>query len=76
MEIQERIRKDLDKFNESLRKIDTVALNEKESGIIEMAKLYARDSAAFEEKMDYYTSFASISYAHGLLDAVLKLHAE
>ena len=32
--------------------------------------MYAKDSQSFLDKGDLYTSFASINYAHGLLDAV------
>ena len=34
--------------------------------------MYASDSVAWLKKKDYYTSFSSISYAHGLLDAIRK----
>lgn len=35
--------------------------------------MYAQDSEAFLKKGDIYTSFASIAYAHGLLDSILKM---
>ncbi len=76
MDISERIAKDIKKFDESVVRLGAIALSEKEREIVDMAELYARDSVAFEKDGDHYTSFASISYAHGLIDAVLKLHAK
>ncbi|MCL5419701.1 MAG: DUF357 domain-containing protein [Candidatus Marsarchaeota archaeon] len=41
--------------------------------IVSLAEMYASDSEAWLRKKDYYTSFCSIAYAHGLLDSILKL---
>lgn len=51
--------------------MQTLGPDERE--VVDLAKMYAEDCKAFLLKKDYYTSFASISYAHGLLDAIRKL---
>jgi hypothetical protein len=38
--------------------------------VIELSKMYAKDSKSYLDKKDFYTSFSCISYAHGLLDAL------
>ena len=72
--IEERIKKDIDIFSSNIRKIDKKKISEKQMKIIELAEMYASDSSAFLEKKDYYASFSSIAYAHGLLDSILKLN--
>jgi len=37
--------------------------------ILDMVKRYIDDAYYFKEKKDIVTAFASLSYAHGLLDA-------
>ncbi len=73
MEIEDRIRKDIGKFSESISKTEGIETSDDENKIVELAKMYASDAAAWLDKKDFYTSFSSISYAHGLLDALLKL---
>ena len=41
--------------------------------VLELSRMYAKDSKSFLDKGDFYTSFASINYAHGLLDAVKEI---
>jgi hypothetical protein len=41
--------------------------------IIEMVKNYLSDAKHFEEKKDFVNSFAAINYAHGWLDAGVRL---
>ena len=72
--IQERIAKDLQIFAANVKKIDKEELSADERRIFALAEMYAKDCEAFAKKEDYYTSFSSIAYAHGLLDAILKLH--
>ncbi len=72
-EIERRIRKDISIFSENIRKLETARLSEGESRIVELSKMYAKDSESWLAKGDYYTSFSSVSYAHGLLDSILKL---
>ena len=67
-----RITKDISIFNDNITKVDPAVLTQQEVEIVELAKMYAKDAEAWLAKKDYYTSFSSISYAHGLLDAILK----
>ncbi|MCL5786724.1 MAG: DUF357 domain-containing protein [Candidatus Marsarchaeota archaeon] len=73
MEIEERIRKDISLFSESMNKASKLALTEEERKVVELAGMYAQDSEAWLKKKDLYTSFSSIAYAHGLMDAILKI---
>lgn len=73
-DIEERIKKDIAIFSSNLKKIEKKKISENQKKIIELAEMYASDSKAFLEKKDYYTSFSSIAYAHGLLDSILKLN--
>lgn len=72
--IEERITKDLRIFDENIKALDRKALPSAHVRILELAEMYARDSRAFLEKKDYYTSFSAIAYAHGLLDSIRKLN--
>ncbi|MGC8586844.1 MAG: DUF357 domain-containing protein [Candidatus Micrarchaeia archaeon] len=56
-----------------MAKLSSVALSNEESQVIELAKMYASDADSWLQKEDYYTAFSSISYAHGLADAILKI---
>ncbi|MCL5239139.1 MAG: DUF357 domain-containing protein [Candidatus Marsarchaeota archaeon] len=75
-EIGERIEKDIGKFHENVKLLDESELGPKEVEIIRLAKNYCDDAQAWIEKEDFYTAFASISYAHGLLDTLLKLNSK
>jgi hypothetical protein len=74
MEIEERILLDIGKFEESIGRLKSKKIAEKEKSIMELAEMYAKDAQAWLKKKDFYTAFASISYAHGLLDAIIKLN--
>ncbi len=41
--------------------------------IIEMVENYLSDAKHFKEKQDFVNSFAAINYAHGWLDAGVRL---
>jgi uncharacterized protein len=73
MEIEERISKDIGKFEESIAVLKSKRLSEREKEVVELAIMYAKDAEAWMKKKDLYTAFASISYAHGLMDAIKKL---
>ncbi len=73
MEVEARIRKDILLFSESMKKVSKVSLSDEERKVVELAEMYAKDSESWLGKNDVYTAFASIAYAHGLLDAVLKI---
>ncbi len=69
--IRARIEKDIAMFDASAASVN--AADEAQRKVVEMSKLYAKDSRSYLEKGDYYTSFSCISYAHGLLDAIKSL---
>ncbi len=73
-EIKDRIEKDIGKFHESVKRLDKVKLETGQKKIVELAKMYASDAESWLKKGDFYTSFSSVAYAHGLLDAVLKMN--
>lgn len=69
--VRSRIEKDIALFDENVR---TVKSEDRSlARIIELSKMYAKDSKSYLDKGDFYTSFSCISYAHGLLDAVKEL---
>lgn len=72
-DIEARISKDIRLFGESLKKLDRGSLSEDEAKVVKLAEMYAKDADAWLAKKDYYTSFSSVAYAHGLLDSILKL---
>ncbi len=73
-EIRGRIEKDIDKFHKSVKRLDSAKIGAGHRKVVELAKMYASDAGSWLEKGDFYTSFSSIAYAHGLLDAVLKIN--
>ncbi len=75
-EIKERIIKDIKIFENNIKQVNAFPLSEDEQEVIELATMYYKDTESFLSKNDYYTAFASINYAHGLLDAILKLHGK
>ncbi len=70
--IKERISKDIDLFYENLPKAKGSG-DARVSKVVELSEMYASDSKSFLQKGDLYTAFASINYAHGLLDAVMEI---
>ena len=56
-----------------MKKASGLDLTGEERKVVELAEMYAKDSDAWLKKNDLYTSFSSIAYAHGLIDAVLKI---
>jgi len=63
MEIEERIKKDIELFESNYKEI-------KNKDVKEMALRYYEDAKYYLSKGDYYTSFGCINYAHGLIDAI------
>jgi hypothetical protein len=63
MNIEERIKKDIELFEKNCREVE-------DKEILEMAKRYYEDAKYYFSKGDYFTSFGCINYAHGLIDAV------
>ena len=74
MEIEARVRKNIAIFKENAKKAQELKLTEHERKVVELANMYASDTEAWIKKGDYVTAFSSIEYAHGLLDAVLKIN--
>ncbi len=72
-DIETRITKDIRLFGESIKRVDKASLSDTEARIVKLSEMYAKDADAWLLKKDYYTSFSSIAYAHGLLDAILRL---
>jgi hypothetical protein len=72
-EISARIRKDIEMFQDGLAKLKSVELAGREKAVYDLAVDYRNDAGSWLEKGDFYTAFASISYAHGLLDALIKI---
>ncbi len=63
---KERIESDITQFE------DNVALLSVPKGyehVVELAKMYCKDTKFFLDKKDYVTAFGCINYAHGLIDA-------
>ncbi len=75
MDIEERIKKDIQMFDASIRELGPAnGAGKKAESVVGMAKLYRADAQSYLEKGDFYTSFSCISYAHGLLDAIKELY--
>jgi hypothetical protein len=70
--IKERIEKDIRMFYDNLDKLENITDGDILK-VIELSKMYASDAKSYLDKGDLYTSFSCISYAHGLLDAVIKM---
>ncbi len=72
---KERIEKDIRMFYDNVAKISS--LNEREMlKVVDLSKMYASDAKSYLDKGDLYTAFSCISYAHGLLDAILQLNGK
>ncbi len=72
MELKLRIEKDITKFYDNIGRISGIK-GEKEMKVVELSKMYASDAKSYLTKGDLDTAFSCISYAHGLLDAILQL---
>jgi len=67
----ERIEKDIKIFLENLSRFNPSS--EKEEKILNLAKAYCEDARYYLDKGDLFTAFGCINYAHGLLDALIRL---
>ena len=74
MNCKERIIIDIEKLDESLKKMESIEFTNKEEELVERAKSYKEDSSYYLKKGDEITSFGCITYAHGLLDAIKLNH--
>jgi len=75
MDCKERIIVDIEKLDESFEKISSIEFTTEEEEIIERAKSYKEDCKYYLEKKDEITSFGCITYAHGLIDAIILNHS-
>jgi uncharacterized protein len=72
--VRKRIEKDIALFYKNIEPLTAKPQDSKEiNHIIELSQMYAKDSKSFLDKGELYTAFASINYAHGLLDAVREI---
>jgi hypothetical protein len=69
-QIRARIEKDIAMFYSNIK---TLRQGELGGKVVELSEMYAKDSKSYLDKQDYYTSFSCISYAHGLLDAIIAI---
>ena len=74
MDCKERIVVDIEKLDESFKKISSIEFTAEEEEIVERAKSYREDCKYYLEKGDEITSFGCITYAHGLIDAIILNH--
>ena len=69
--IRKRIEKDIGLFDKNV--VSVKGIDKNTTRVIELSRMYAKDSKSYLDKGDLYTSFCCISYAHGLLDALREL---
>ncbi len=76
-DIKARIDKDIAMFYENDIKtyhMPEEAENSKSvNHVVDLSVMYAKDAKSYLDKGDLFTAFASISYAHGLLDSVKEI---
>jgi hypothetical protein len=73
MDEKTRIQKDIVMFEENIEKTKNLELSNKQKKTIELANQYYQDTKYYLEKEDFFTSFGCVNYAHGLLDAIIKV---
>lgn len=73
MELADRVKKTASLFNDNIKLLKGVELSKEEIEILKLAEMYCSDSESFARKGDQITAFSAIEYAHGLLDAVLRI---
>ena len=71
-ETRERISKDIRMFYDNVSKVSSVT-DRRMLKVVELSKMYASDAKSYMDKGDLLTAFSCISYAHGLLDAMISL---
>lgn len=73
MDEKTRVAKDIVMFEENIKQINRNTLTGSQKKILELATQYYEDTKYYTQKKDYFTAFGCINYAHGLLDAILKI---
>lgn len=72
MDESTRIKKDLIMYEENIKNIEKINLDDAQKKIIKLASQYYEDSKYYYSKKDFFTAFGCINYAHGLLDSIIK----
>lgn len=73
---QEKLKKYFEVTSEALRQVKLNIISGKEAyskEIIEMAENYLSDAKHFEKNKDFVNAFAALNYAHGWIDAGVRL---
>ena len=72
MDESTRIKKDLIMYEENIKNIGKINLDDSQKKIVNLASQYCEDSKYYYSKKDFFTAFGCINYAHGLLDSIIK----
>ena len=72
MDENTRIKKDLIMYEENIKNIEKINLDDSQKKIVNLASQYYQDSNYYYSKKDFFTAFGCINYAHGLLDSIIK----
>jgi len=72
MDESTRIKKDLIMYEENIKNIEKINLDDSQKKTVKLASQYYEDSKYYYSKKDFFTAFGCINYAHGLLDSIIK----
>ena len=72
MDESTRIKKDLIMYEENIKNIEKINLDDAQKKTVKLASQYYEDSKYYYSKKDLFTAFGCINYAHGLLDSIIK----
>jgi hypothetical protein len=72
MDESTRIKKDLIMYEENIKNIENINLDDAQKKTVKLASQYYEDSKYYFSKKDFFTAFGCINYAHGLLDSIIK----
>ena len=72
MDESTRIKKDLIMYEENIKNIEKINLDNSQKKTVKLASQYYEDSKYYYSKKDFFTAFGCINYAHGLLDSIIK----
>ena len=72
MDESTRIKKDLIMYEENIKNIEKIKLDDSQKKTVKLASQYYEDSKYYYSKKDFFTAFGCINYAHGLLDSIIK----
>ncbi len=73
---EEKLKKYFELTSDALKKVKRNVVKGKENyakEIIDMVSNYLSDAEHFEKKQDFVNAFAALNYAHGWLDAGVRL---